>query len=127
MLETISNSIEASAVSVSTLLLFLLPILPESLPENPSYIMIFVGFAGQGLFAARFVVQWLKSESVGKSVIPVAFWYFSISGGLVLLCYALWRKDPVIIAGQSLGLSIYLRNLYFIMREKRGAPATQNL
>ena len=55
----------------------------------------------------------------GKSVIPVAFWYFSISGGLVLLTYAIWRKDPVIIAGQSVGVFIYARNLYFINREKK--------
>ncbi|MDA9815677.1 lipid-A-disaccharide synthase N-terminal domain-containing protein [Alphaproteobacteria bacterium] len=78
--------------------------------------MVIVGFGGQFLFAMRFIIQWLKSEGKKKSVIPIAFWYFSIGGGLVLLFYALWRKDPVIICGQGLGLFIYARNLYFIHR-----------
>ena len=78
--------------------------------------MIVVGFAGQGLFAMRFIIQWLSSEKEAKSVIPIAFWYFSIGGGAVLLLYAIWRQDPVIICGQGLGLFIYLRNLYFIRR-----------
>ena len=67
------------------------------LSENPENIMVIIGFGGQALFAARFLIQWITSESVKKSVIPVAFWYFSISGGIVLLTYAIWRKDPVII------------------------------
>jgi len=83
--------------------------------------MILVGFGGQGLFAMRFIVQWLKSEGERRSVIPLAFWYFSVGGGLVLLLYALWRQDPVIICGQGLGLLIYARNLYFIYRK----PADQ--
>ena len=82
--------------------------------------MIVVGFAGQGLFAMRFIIQWLSSEKRAKSVIPVAFWYFSIGGGAVLLLYAIWRQDPVIICGQGLGLFIYLRNLYFIHRNGSG-------
>ncbi|MDG2457560.1 MAG: lipid-A-disaccharide synthase N-terminal domain-containing protein [Alphaproteobacteria bacterium] len=80
--------------------------------------MIVIGFGGQALFATRFIIQWLSSESAGRSVIPVAFWYFSITGGLVLLTYAIWRQDPVIIAGQSVGVFIYARNLYFISKEK---------
>ena len=80
-----------------------------------------VGFLGQGLFSARFLVQWLKSEMIGKSVIPTAFWYFSIAGGAALFTYALHRKDPVFIVGQGAGLFIYLRNLYFVIREKRHA------
>ena len=78
-----------------------------------------VGLIGQGLFTARFLVQWLQSERQGKSVIPVAFWYFSIAGSLILLSYAVWRKDPVFILGQSAGLLIYFRNLHFIFRDKR--------
>ena len=93
------------------------PFLPASLETNPEQIMIVVGFAGQGLFAMRFIIQWLSSEKQAKSVIPVAFWYFSIGGGAVLLLYAIWRQDPVIICGQGLGLLIYLRNLYFIRRD----------
>ena len=78
-----------------------------------------VGFIGQGLFSARFLVQWLTSERVRRSVIPVTFWYFSLAGGVTLLAYAIWREDPVFIVGQGAGLVIYARNLYFIWREKR--------
>jgi len=72
----------------------------------------------------RFIIQWLSSEKQSKSVIPVAFWYFSIGGGGVLLLYAIWRQDPVIICGQGLGLFIYLRNLYFIRRDRGKAEAS---
>ena len=82
-------------------------------------IWVMIGLIGQGLFTARFLVQWLQSERQGKSVIPVAFWYFSIAGSLILLSYAVWRKDPVFILGQSAGLLIYFRNLHFIFRDKR--------
>ena len=51
----------------------------------------------------RFVVQWIASERVGKSIVPVAFWFFSVAGGVLLLIYSLIRKDPVFIAGQALG------------------------
>ena len=73
-----------------------------------------VGFAGQALFMMRFVIQWIHSERQKKSVVPVAFWYFSILGGLVLLVYSVHRQDPVFIAGQLLGIAIYLRNLHLI-------------
>src|SRR5690349_16043973 len=63
----------------------------------------------------RFLVQWIASERARASVIPVAFWFFSIGGGVLLLIYALYRRDPVFIAGQALGLVVYVRNLYFIM------------
>jgi len=75
-----------------------------------------IGFLGQGLFSARFLVQWIASEKRGESVVPVAFWYFSIGGGLLLFAYSLWRVDPVFIVGQSLGVFIYSRNLYLIHR-----------
>jgi len=77
-----------------------------------------IGFLGQALFGARFVVQWLSSERQRKSVMPLAFWYFSLGGGVILLAYAIWRKDPVFIVGQGLGLAIYLRNLQFRLRER---------
>jgi lipid-A-disaccharide synthase-like uncharacterized protein len=69
----------------------------------------------QAFFTMRFVVQWIASERARKSVIPVAFWFFSIGGGVLLLIYALYRRDPVFIAGQALGLVVYIRNLYFII------------
>ena len=82
-----------------------------------------LGFMAQGLFSARFLVQWIASERAGHSVIPVAFWMFSIGGGLLLLVYALYRKDPVFIAGQAFGVFVYLRNLYFVMRDRKVAPS----
>ncbi|HWJ96209.1 MAG TPA: lipid-A-disaccharide synthase N-terminal domain-containing protein [Telluria sp.] len=80
-----------------------------------------VGFGGQALFMARFVIQWFVSERERKSVIPISFWYFSIVGALVLLVYAIHRRDPVFIAGQSLGVLIYLRNLHLIKMERGAA------
>lgn len=78
-----------------------------------------LGLVAQGLFSARFLVQWIASERARKSVMPVLFWYLSISGSVLLLAYAIYRKDPVFILGQSAGLVVYTRNLYLIRREKR--------
>ncbi len=78
-----------------------------------------IGFGGQLLFSMRFLIQWLYSEKHRASVIPEAFWYFSIGGGLLLLAYAIYREDPVFILGQSMGVFIYLRNLYFIQQKKK--------
>lgn len=86
-------------------------------------IWIVIGFIGQSLFFMRFFVQWLASEKAGRSVVPNAFWYFSLAGGATLFIYALWRQDPVFILGQSTGLLIYLRNLQFI-RKKPDAEVT---
>jgi lipid-A-disaccharide synthase-like uncharacterized protein len=80
-------------------------------------IWLIIGFLGQACFSARFFVQWLASERRKKSFIPVAFWYFSVAGGAILLCYALYRKDPVFILGQAIGLVIYFRNLSLIRRQ----------
>ncbi len=88
-------------------------------------IWLMIGFAGQALFSARFLLQWLTSEREGRSVVPTAFWYFSIGGSLTLLVYAIHRMDPVFIAGQATGLMIYLRNLYFIYRERALALSVQ--
>ncbi len=86
-------------------------------------IWLAIGFLGQALFSARFIVQWLKSEKEKKSVFPVAFWYFSIAGGITLLAYAIYRQDPVFIVGQLTGLFIYFRNLYFIVYERKNLTA----
>lgn len=85
---------------------------------------VMIGLTGQLLFTARFLVQWLASEREQRSVIPIAFWYFSLAGGLVLLTYALWRRDPVFILGQSMGLVIYIRNLWLIHAEQHRNPST---
>tara|TARA_E500000178_G_C16935045_1_gene713579 strand:+ start:50 stop:355 length:306 start_codon:yes stop_codon:yes gene_type:complete len=80
---------------------------------------LIVGLTGQILFSARFIIQWIYSEINKKSIIPTAFWFFSIMGGLTLLLYAIHRKDPVFILGQSAGLLIYARNIYFINKQNK--------
>ena len=86
--------------------------------ENIPTSWLILGFLGQALFSMRFLIQWIYSEKHRKSIIPVAFWYFSLAGGITLFSYALLRQDPVFIAGQGLGLFVYIRNLMFIRREK---------
>ena len=81
-----------------------------------------VGFVGQAFFSARFLVQWLASERARRSVVPLAFWFFSLGGGATLLAYALYRRDPVFIVGQAAGLLIYVRNLVLIRRESKSPP-----
>lgn len=87
---------------------------------------LIIGFAGQALFSMRFLLQWMASEKAGRSIVPVAFWYFSICGGATLFAYAIYREDPVFIAGQGAGLLIYFRNLYFIRREKTALANTDD-
>lgn len=84
-------------------------------------VWIAIGFLGQAFFSARFLVQWIVSERRKESVIPTYFWYFSIGGGLILLVYAIHRRDVVFMVGQAAGLVVYARNLYFVHR--RPAPA----
>lgn len=83
-------------------------------------VWLIIGFAGQAFFSARFLVQWIASERARRSIIPLAFWYFSIGGGITLLVYAIHKRDPVFILGQAAGVFIYLRNLYFI---HKGRPS----
>ncbi|CEK11207.1 lipid-A-disaccharide synthase N-terminal domain-containing protein [Legionella hackeliae] len=85
---------------------------------NTEYLWLALGLIGQGIFSARFIVQWLVSEKEKKSIIPVAFWYLSLLGGLTLLVYSIYKQDPVFILGQSTGVFIYARNLYLIQRER---------
>jgi len=80
---------------------------------------VVIGLIGQFMFTMRFVVQWLASEKVQKSIMPVSFWFFSIAGGLIVLAYAIHKRDPVFIIGQGAGIIIYLRNLHFIFIEHR--------
>lgn len=88
--------------------------------NDPQFWLV-VGFLGQGVFTARFVVQWLASERRGTVVVPVAFWWLSILGAVVLLSYAISRNDPVFAVGQSMGVFIYMRNL-MIGSRGRNAP-----
>lgn len=82
-------------------------------------VWVLIGLFGQMMFSARFLVQWIASERARKSIVPVTFWYFSLAGGIVLFSYALYRRDPVFILGQGLGLTVYLRNLALIRTERR--------
>ena len=84
---------------------------------------VLLGFVAQFMFTMRFVVQWIASERAGHSVIPTAFWIFSILGGALLLAYALYRKDAVFIAGQAFSFFVYARNLYFVMRDRKAVSA----
>jgi lipid-A-disaccharide synthase-like uncharacterized protein len=85
---------------------------------TPSHVWLLIGLLGQALFASRFILQWFKSELEGRSVIPLSFWYCSVGGGIVLLAYAVYKRDPVFIIGQASGLVVYARNLYLIFRER---------
>lgn len=88
-----------------------------------STIWLGIGFLGQLLFTSRFLVQWIVSERRRESVVPVAFWWFSLAGGVTLLSYAIWRRDPVFIMGQGAGLVVYIRNLALIRATTHGAAA----
>ncbi|WED43823.1 lipid-A-disaccharide synthase N-terminal domain-containing protein [Legionella cardiaca] len=93
---------------------------------NSEYLWLALGLIGQGIFSARFIVQWLVSEKEKKSIIPVAFWYLSLLGGVTLLVYSIYKQDPVFILGQSTGVFIYARNLYLIQRERGSRTAKLN-
>ncbi|GMV50953.1 lipid A biosynthesis protein [Nitrospirales bacterium NOB] len=83
---------------------------------------LIIGFLGQGIFFMRWVVQWIASERHAESRVPTAFWYMSLIGGLITLAYAIYREDPVFIAGQSIGSIVYLRNLMLIHRPGHADP-----
>ncbi len=90
---------------------------------------VLFGFGAQAVFTARFLLQWIASERMGKSHVPLAFWYLSVVGALMLFTYAVaWKRDPVIAMGQTVGLVVYVRNLMLLRRERplvqqsRGSP-----
>lgn len=89
------------------------------------HVWLGIGLLGQGIFSARFIVQWLVSEREKRSVIPVVFWYLSLLGGVTLLFYSIYKRDPVFILGQSTGVLIYSRNLFLIQRERLSRLAKQ--
>lgn len=91
--------------------------------DSNDIIWLSIGLVGQALFMMRFIVQWIHSERHQKSMIPVSFWYFSLSGGVIVLAYGIHRVDPVIIIGQLPGTFVYARNLMLIRREHRDALA----
>lgn len=87
-------------------------------------IWIAIGFLGQGLFFGRWIIQWLASERSAKSKVPTSFWYMSLIGGLITLAYAIYRRDPVFIAGQSIGAVVYVRNLMLIYKPTASGSST---
>ena len=91
---------------------------PNGIRTNEAILRI-IGFIGQGLFSARFLIQWVVSEKKRESVIPLPFWYFSLLGGITLFIYAFSKKDLVIMVGQGTGILIYTRNLYLIYRKRK--------
>src|SRR3954452_9505264 len=85
---------------------------------NPT-LWLAIGFLGQAIFTARFLVQWIVSEKEWNSVVPVAFWWLSLFGGLTLLSYETYRRDHVIMLGQAMGLFVYGRNLMAVAKGRR--------
>ena len=86
----------------------------------PQWLLI-LGFTGQAAFGARFIIQWISSEIRKESHVPLVFWYFSLIGGILLLIYAIGRRDWVFIVGQGMGLVVYVRNLALIADNKKRA------
>jgi len=82
------------------------------------------GLVAQLSFGARFLVQWIASERAGKSVVPMAFWFFSVGGGLMTLIYGIVKREPVIIVGQLLSNIIYVRNIMLIRKNKARGSQT---
>ena len=82
------------------------------------------GLVAQLLFTARFLVQWISSERAGQSVVPMAFWFFSMGGGLMTLIYGLAKREPVIILGQGLATFVYVRNIMLIVKNRSKASKT---
>jgi len=86
-----------------------------------------IGFLGQAVFGVRFLIQWLRSEQEGHSVVPLAFWYFSLGGGLISFAYAVHIQAWPLLIGQAMPIPIYARNLYMIYRDRArraAAPRT---
>ncbi|GAB4298131.1 MAG: lipid-A-disaccharide synthase N-terminal domain-containing protein [Myxococcota bacterium] len=90
---------------------------------DKSWLWLVVGFIGQALFGLRFIIQWIVSEAKKESTVPIVFWYFSLAGGATLLSYAIYKLDPVFIAGQAGELLIYIRNLILIYRKREATKA----
>jgi len=104
------------------------PVLHDGSIMSLETIWLAIGFLGQGLFFGRWVIQWITSERKAESQVPISFWYMSLIGVLITLAYAIYREDPVFIAGQSIGSIVYIRNLMLISRASRanhpGSPSS---
>lgn len=78
-----------------------------------------VGISAQLLFASRWLVQWIFSERAERSIVPIQFWYISISGGTILLAYGVYHVSIAIIIGQLGGLAVYVRNVALIYKRRK--------
>jgi lipid-A-disaccharide synthase-like uncharacterized protein len=85
--------------------------------EDIPLLLLFWGIAGQITFTFRFVYQWIYSERKGESCLPLGFWVISIIGSIMILSYAIYRKDPVLFLGQSFGMLVYCRNVILIHKQ----------
>lgn len=88
---------------------------------SDSKLWLIIGILGQSVFFARFLAQWIASERKRDSVVPIAFWWLSLAGGLITLCYAIHREEPVWTVGQAMGIFIYTRNLMLVAKGRRQA------
>ena len=88
---------------------------------------VVLGFIGQAAFFMRFLVQWIASEKKGESFIPIYFWYLSLTGGTILLVYAIHIGDPVFTLGQSCGMLVYIRNLVLISKKNKKAVCNKGM
>lgn len=77
-----------------------------------------IGFGGQAIFSIRMLIQWLRSEQEGHSIVPIAFWYCSLAGGVVLFVYAVHLEAWPLVLGQAFPLPIYARNIWMILRDR---------
>lgn len=91
--------------------------------KDTHVVWLTIGFVGQAMFSARFIVQWFASERAKRSIVPMMFWYLSVGGGVVLLAYAIHQRDPVFMVGQACGLFVYLRNIYFLRAHREQVEA----
>jgi lipid-A-disaccharide synthase-like uncharacterized protein len=82
-----------------------------------------VGILGQGIFAARFLLQWIASERKGRVVIPGIFWWCSLVGASITFAYGVHRRDPLILVAQAFGMVVYVRNLVLHLRAGKGEAA----
>ncbi|MDO4160620.1 MAG: lipid-A-disaccharide synthase N-terminal domain-containing protein [Prevotellaceae bacterium] len=86
--------------------------------DVPMWLLIY-GSAGQMLFTLRFIYQYLYSRARHKSQLPIGFWIISLTGALLIVTYAIVRKDIVLIVGQSFGIVAYTRNICIIHNERK--------
>ena len=88
-----------------------------------SYLTV-LGLAGNAIFTTRFLIQWIASERQGQSVVPIAFWYWSIAGSIVLCLYFIFKREPVGILATLPNSFVYLRNLQLIKKHQAACKAT---